>query len=112
MTIGSPFDGSPDHELGAALRALLSPGEDAAFAARVLARLEPGSPWEALAQWARPGLAAALLLAAALGFWFTLASMPPAELAGPRSTLADAAFGSAGTIDREAMVVAAMGPGR
>lgn len=112
MPIGSPFDGGPDPELGTALRGLLTPGDDAAFAARVLARLEPGSPWEVLAQWARPGLAAALLLATALGFWVTLASTPAADPAGAGSALADAALGRAVTLDREALVVAALERGR
>jgi hypothetical protein len=64
------FDAGPDPTLGALLREQLE-GEDlAGFTARVRRRL-PGrvTLWDTLADWARPGIAAALLLAAALGYW-------------------------------------------
>lgn len=57
-----------DRELGSVLRELLGPGGDtAAFVARVLARAREGQQvgawWDVLGGWARPGLAAAALLA-------------------------------------------------
>lgn len=79
---GSPFDHRPDSELGAALREALAASDDAQFAARVLVAAEAvqgdiATPWWAvLTSWARPGLVAALLLIAAVGFW--LGAMTPA----------------------------------
>jgi hypothetical protein len=72
---GSPFDHRPDLELGAALREALATSDDARFAERVIAAAEAvqgdlATPWWAvLTAWARPGLAAALLMIAAAGFW-------------------------------------------
>ena len=70
MTEPIPFDSRPDPALGAALRAALGPGGDAAFAARFRAALAQDSPLDILARWVWPGLAAAaaaLLLVA--GLW-------------------------------------------
>lgn len=71
------FDHRPDPELGAALRAALEPADNqAAFVARVLAQygnaLERSSiaPFEVLASWARPGMAAAAAAALVMGFLF------------------------------------------
>lgn len=72
----SPFDHTQDPELGAALRAALSPADDAEFSRRVVAAsdgafaesLRPGW-WEVLAAWAWPGLAAALVLVAVTAVW-------------------------------------------
>lgn len=73
MTSIDPFDSRPDPVLGARLRECLDAGDDAAFAARVRARLPRlSSQWDTLAQWARPGIAAALIFAAALGYWMVL----------------------------------------
>lgn len=78
MTGTSPFDHRPDAELGAVLREALSPADDAAFTARVVAAAEPllGSAaapdwWEVLVGWARTELAAAslALLAGAVLWW-------------------------------------------
>ncbi|HEX9581480.1 MAG TPA: hypothetical protein VF970_10285 [Gemmatimonadales bacterium] len=83
MTTPSPFDHRPDAEIGAALRALLTAGDDTALAARITAaaagqygrRKVPG--WLAvLDTWARPGVAAAGLLAASATLWMALASSP------------------------------------
>ncbi|HEX9728408.1 MAG TPA: hypothetical protein VGA37_07895 [Gemmatimonadales bacterium] len=64
------FDHRPDAQLGDALRAVLSASGDAAFVGRVMADVgEPSAWWEVLGLWVRPGLAAALFLSAAAGFW-------------------------------------------
>jgi hypothetical protein len=66
----SAFDHHPDPELGAALRELLDAPDHAGFARRVVAAAGAGPAWwDVLGAWVRPGLAAALLLAAAAGFW-------------------------------------------
>ena len=71
MNEHSAFDNEADRELGDALRAALSPAGGDAFVRGVMARLdEPVSSWDVLGAWARPGMAAALLLAAGGGFWF------------------------------------------
>jgi hypothetical protein len=97
MTSIDPFDSRPDPALGARLRACLDADDNASFAARVCARLpRSGSQWETLARWARPGIAAALMLAAALGYWMVVqeARVAPAgeatEIAtGDRPTSSD-----------------------
>jgi GNAT superfamily N-acetyltransferase len=67
MSGSNLFDHTPDEELGSLLRAHLSAPEDDGFTVRVLARLgaREDSSLEVLARWARLGIAAALLLAAA-----------------------------------------------
>lgn len=63
---GTPFDHRPDPLVGDALRRLLTPSDDAAFVARVLAsaaRPAVRSPVDILAHWARPGIAAAVVAA-------------------------------------------------
>jgi len=77
----NPFDLRPDPELGHLLRDHLEPGGHAAFTARLAAAVaataearavarRPGeTSWDVLAAWARPGLAAAAVLAALLGGW-------------------------------------------
>jgi hypothetical protein len=73
MTSMDPFDSRPDPVLGARLRECLDPGDNAAFVARVRSRLPRyGSQWDTLARWARPGIAAALILAASLGYWMVV----------------------------------------
>jgi hypothetical protein len=97
MTSIEPFDSRPDPALGAQLRACLDPDDNAAFAARVRARLpRAGSQWDTLAQWARPGIAAVLMIAAALGYWVVLQEArmaPPGEATeiatGDRPTSSD-----------------------
>lgn len=84
----NPFDPDRDPELGALLRAHLEGADPAGFAARVLERLpRVGNPWEVLAGWARPGVAAALVLSAALGYWLGLAGQP-AEMPAAAEVLA------------------------
>jgi hypothetical protein len=109
MTSGDPFESRPDPVLGSLLRAHLDGDADhAAFAARVLARLaEPGSLWEVLARWSRPGIAAAVLAVALAGYWLVLreadadAAEPAAELAATDRPL-----------DRDAMMGVVLGTSR
>jgi hypothetical protein len=67
----NPFDAERDPALGALLREALAAPDDAAFVARVRAAVgsAPGSAWDFLARWARPGLVAAAALLA-LGLWY------------------------------------------
>ena len=55
------------------MREVLDPGDNAAFVRRVMARAEAalaeGSWWEVLGAWARPGLAAAAIVAGLVGVW-------------------------------------------
>ncbi len=103
MKQGESFEARPDPVLGARLRAGLDPGDGARFVQSLLARLAaPPRPVEVLAQWARPGFAAALLLASALGYWMTRHSLEPAG-AGPAAEVAAADL----TLDRDALMVAA-----
>jgi hypothetical protein len=69
MTGHSPFDHAPDPAFGEALREVLEVGDDAAFVRGVLERARTVEPWwEVLGDWARPGVAAALLAVAAGAF--------------------------------------------
>jgi hypothetical protein len=79
MNWSSPFDHRPHPELGALLREALAADGEPAFAARVLAaaqqRSAHGAPWwQVLGAWARPGVAAALVLLAGATIWLTNAS--------------------------------------
>jgi len=78
-----PFDHRPDPVLGDALRRALDPsdGGSAAFVARVLARVDEvrAASWDAvLARWARVGVAAAMLVALAAGYFVGRATAPGA----------------------------------
>ncbi len=74
MTL-NPFGEERDEPLGRLLREGLDPGDGPAFVRRVLAALPANrSSWEVLAAWARPRIAAALLLAALLGWALGLAT--------------------------------------
>jgi hypothetical protein len=76
-----PFDHRPDPVLGKALREALDPGDAPAFIARVLARAEHVrvASWDAvLARWARAGVAAALVIALAGGYFVGRAAASPA----------------------------------
>ena len=86
----NPFDSGPDERLGALLRAHLEAPGHAAFVARVHRALErpvPRTSWDVLAEWVRPGLAAAACLALTVALWIGLGAPLDAE---PLS-LADAA---------------------
>jgi hypothetical protein len=78
--MSDPFDAGRDAELGDALRRLLTQADDAAFAARVVARLpDRVSLRDQLARWARPGVAAAVLVAALGGYWLGLRQDDPGD---------------------------------
>jgi hypothetical protein len=101
MNWSSPFDHRPHPELGALLREALTPGEEQAFVDRVLARAATeggsgyyGAPWwQVLGTWARPGVAAAVVLLAAATFWFRNASTREAD-----TTLEDVLLATAETV--------------
>jgi hypothetical protein len=95
MTDRNDFDVRPDQALGDLLREHLTAPDDAAFAARVMARirLEPrDSSWDILAEWMPRGLAAAaaLALAVAVGWYASRAafegSSPVAEVVASSPT--------------------------
>lgn len=78
----NPFDSGPDDRLGALLRAHLEAPGHAAFVGRVkraLARPAPATSWDVLAEWVRPGLAAAAALALAVALWIGLGTPSYAE---------------------------------
>ncbi len=84
-----PFDHRPDAVLGKALREALDPGDAPAIIARVLARAEHVrvASWDAvLARWARAGVAAALFIALAGGYFVGRAAASPAAI---RPTVSD-----------------------
>jgi len=70
MTEHSPFDHTTDPELGDALLDVLDVRHDAEFVRQVLERVGlADSSWEILGHWARPAVAAALLLVALGGLF-------------------------------------------
>ena len=78
----SPFDAQPDRRLGHLLRSHLEAPDHAAFVARVrgaVAVSGVGTSWDVLADWVRPGLAAAAGLILALGLWMGLSDAFDAE---------------------------------
>jgi hypothetical protein len=105
MDRDSPFDPGQDRELGALLREALTPSGNVEFVSGVLSRLPvSGSFWDVLAGWARPGIAAAILLAAALGYW-----LAPHDAAAPTAAEVLAADQP---LDRDAMTSFVLGSGR
>ena len=94
----SPFDQQRDERLGRRLKEILSSSDDAAFVRRVMdgADVEVfagGQPWEVLNRWARPGLAAAIGVAAGVVLWLTALSGQPTgtiPLGDPLPSLAEA----------------------
>lgn len=95
----SPFNHRPDPKLGKALRELLTPEDHRAFVSRVVASarsqfnrdLAVADWWDVLSAWARPGLAAALLLALLGAFGLQSAPERPVAHVTIDNTLADAA---------------------
>jgi hypothetical protein len=107
MTLNSSFDAEPDRELAELLREALTPAGQAEFVARVLARLpESRTLWDVLAGWARPGIAAAILLAAALGWWLA------PRIAVMATPTAVQLLASDQPLDRDAMTSVVLGTGR
>ena len=81
------FDHRPDVVLGKALREALDPGDAPVFIARVLAHAEHVrvASWDVvLARWARTGVAAALVVALAAGYF-----VGRATATSPRPTVSD-----------------------
>jgi hypothetical protein len=71
-----PDQSAPDEVVGRLLRESLEGENAAGFAARVLEALHMerrDSAFDVLARWTRPGLAAAALLALAVGLWLGIA---------------------------------------
>jgi hypothetical protein len=95
----SPFDARPDPVIGAALRHALAPADHDRFVARVLARAEQmrTATWDAvLARWARLGVAAAMIVALAAGYFVGrgMATVTPARATLPDALIAPATQGS------------------
>jgi hypothetical protein len=78
--MSEPIDPGRDPQLGEALRRTLTQADDVAFAARVVARLpDRATLRDQLARWARPGVAAAMLVAALGGYWLGLRQDDPGD---------------------------------
>jgi hypothetical protein len=108
---GNPFGSERDEALGRLLREALDPGPPEAFVRRVLAALPAErSSWEVLAGWARPRIAAALLLAAALGWALGLATRErERETATAASVVAGEVLGESETPAPDVLVAVALG---
>lgn len=103
-----PFDHRPNPLIGDALRQVLEPGDAAEFVARVLARAEQvrAPSWDAvLARWARAGVAAAVLVAAAAGYLVGRAAGTPTG----RPSLDDALLAPAQPGDVEIVLASVIG---
>ncbi len=86
----SPFESRPDETLGRLLREHLTGPDSAAFIVRLRRALRDAlveSPWESLSRWSRPGLVAAGVAAAVLG-WVALGGRRTVEPAAPASVSA------------------------
>jgi len=83
MMVPSPFDHSTDPALGDALRDVLGVEDDPAFVRAVLEGTHVPQPWwDVLGDWARPSVAAALLLVAVGSFLLgRLVGPEPADIA-------------------------------
>lgn len=90
MTARNDFDAERDPFLGAQLRALLDGADPARFRAAVLGRLDQrdASSWDVLAGWARPGIAAAILVATLAGAIYAVQAARNSS--GPSTVLAEA----------------------
>ncbi|MBI4503491.1 MAG: hypothetical protein HY700_20315 [Gemmatimonadetes bacterium] len=95
------FDHRPDEVLGDALRDALTAPDDPGFVRRVRDRIPQPivgeSWWEVLGEWARPGVAAAVAVLAAVTVW--LAEARPADpTLAEETTVTPAETLSAGTL--------------
>jgi hypothetical protein len=114
MSESSAFDHRPDRELGALLRDALTPGGESAFVGRVMTLVDEQEMaaaaevpwWQVLRGWARPGLAAALALAAGATLWAVAAAKRTAQ---PDPTLETVFLARAQTV-APAFLVAATAP--
>ncbi len=81
--MSNPFESERDPVLGPALHEALTPADSASFTSRVLASLGArGNWWDVLASWARPSVAAAVLLMSLLSYWLVVeGGQGPAPLA-------------------------------
>jgi hypothetical protein len=85
---GNPFDTGRDEPLGRLLRQHLEADDEAGFVARVRRALPaPRTSWDVLAEWSRPGIAAALLAATALGW--ALAGLKSEDVAEPGAVISE-----------------------
>lgn len=102
------FDAQPDPRLGAALRAALEPGDSAAFAVSVLARVARAraSAWEVLAAWAGRGIVAAAVAALVVG----LLAGPALSRAGSWDEAVAAAADANGSLPPTSLLTAAQPP--
>ncbi len=108
MNTTDPFDARPDPVLGARLREYFDRGDNAAFAAQVRARLpRSGTQWDTLARWARPGIAAGLVLAALLGSWVVVQETQHSQFGGAT----EVAIGDRPT-DSDGLMAMVLGAGR
>ena len=110
----SPFDHRPDGELGGLLRDALTPGGESAFVWRVMTLVDEREMaaaaelpwWQVLRGWVRPGLAAALALAAGATIWAGAAARREAQ---PAPTVETVFLARAQTV-APAFLVAATAP--
>jgi hypothetical protein len=114
MSESSSFDHRPDRELGVLLRDALSSGGDGAFVERVMTLVDEREMaaaaelpwWQVLRGWARPGLAAALALAAGATLWAAATARRNAQ---PEATLETVFLARAQTV-APAFLVASTAP--
>jgi len=99
-----PFGDQRDPRLDAVLRQCLDGGNHAAFVARVMGQVRPRvSAWDELARWARPGIAAAIVALALMGFW---GALQLEQAAAPTDVVELAGLGS---LDSDGLVGVALG---
>lgn len=107
MTRPEPFGEQRDPRLEAVLRECLDGGNHDAFVARVMGQVRPRvSAWDELAKWARPGIAAAIVALALMGFW---GALQLERAAAPTDVVEMAALGP---IDSDGLIGVALGATR
>jgi hypothetical protein len=96
------FDHRPDQVLGEALRDALTAPDHPAFVRRVMDRVPQPivgeSWWEILGEWARPGIAAAIAVLAAVTVWLAGQQQPAETPMAEETTATPAETLSAGTL--------------
>ena len=107
MTQSEPFGGERDPRIAALLRDQLDGSTHEAFVARVMGKLERQmSAWEELARWARPGIAAAIIMLVMLSAWAAL----QLETTATPTEVAEAA--ELEPLDSDALIGVALGTSR